>query len=403
MGTTMGAESELTNLAGHVAWFWRQAARGGEGVSASEWAEHVTPDAFGSQLGRLSSPETFSTSLQTGVFAGASVGEVSRDEHGRIVAAFATPRGLRLQASFVGESGDAGRIRTVGCALEGGASVSAAQAAGTRAAHWLLDEPKILDDTLAEALAGEFAAGIIAMVRADPMVFAPRFTLAARSRLAEETVSDAQAGADQYVLLGAGLDSFAYRRSARGDGLRIFEVDQPATQSWKRQRLADIGITIPESVTFVPIDFERQDLDAQLSRAGFDSARPSAVAWLGVTNYLTGEAIADTLTRIADWAAGTRLVFDYLIPERLWDSFPGWDGNLMRRIAAGSAASGEPWVSLFSPEDIEALLRAHGYDNIEDYDHDAIRSVYMGGDGSGPGPWPWTRIVRATVTGRLRS
>jgi hypothetical protein len=73
----------------------------------------------------------------------------------------------------------------------------------------------------------------------------------------------------------------------------------------------------------------------------------------------------------------------------------------MRRIAAGSAASGEPWLSLFSSEDVEALLRAHGYDTIEDYDYDAIRSVYMGGDGSGPGPWPWSRIVRATVTGRL--
>jgi methyltransferase (TIGR00027 family) len=402
MGAMMGAESELTTLASHVAWFWQQVARGGEEVSASEFAEHVTPDAGAAQF-NFSSPEAFSTSLQASVFAGATVGEISVDEHGRMVAAFVTRQGLRLQALFVGESGDGGRIRTVGCALEGGASVSAAQAAGSRAAHWLLDEPKILDDTLAEALAGEFAAGIIAMVRADPMVFAPRFTLAARSRLAEETVSDPQSGADQYVLLGAGLDSFAYRRSARGDGLQIFEVDQPASQAWKRQRLADIGVTIPESVTFVPIDFERQDFGVELSRAGFDSARPSVVGWLGVTNYLTAEAITDTLTRIADWASGTRLVFDYVIPEQLWNSFPGWDGNLMRRIAAGSAASGEPWVSLFSREDIEALLRADGYDNIEDYDQDAIRLVYMGGDGSGPGPWPWTRIVRATVTGRLGS
>jgi methyltransferase (TIGR00027 family) len=399
----MGAKSELTDLAGHVAWFWQQVARGGENVSPSELAEHVTLDAFGSQLGPLSSPEAFSTSLQTSVFAGATVGEVSLDDDGRIAAAFVTPRGLRLQAIFRGESGDGGHIRTIGCASDGGASLSAAQAAGTRAAHRLLDEPKILDDTLAEALAGEFAALVIAVVRADPMAFAPRFTLAARARLAEDTVSDPQSGADQYVLLGAGLDSFAYRRSGRGDGLRVFEVDQPASQAWKRQRLADIGVTIPESVTFVPVDFERQEFDVELSRAGFDSARPSVVAWLGVTMFLTAEAITDTLTRIADWAAGTRLVFDYLIPEQLWDSFPGWDGNLMRRIAAGWAVSGEPWLSLFSPEDIEALLRAHGYDHIEDYDHDAIRSVYMGGSVSGPGPWPWTRIVRATVTGRLRS
>jgi methyltransferase (TIGR00027 family) len=357
--------------------------RGGQDVSASELAEHVTPDASGAQV-TFSSRDAFSVSLQSGVFAGATLGDVSLDEHGRIVAAFVTRRGLRLQAIFIGESADTGRIKTVGVSIEGGASMTAAGVAGLRAAHRLLDEPKILDDTLAEALAGEFAAGMIARVRADPMVLLDRYTMAARSRLAEDTVADAQSGADQYVLLGAGLDSFAYRRSASRDGLRVFEVDQPASQAWKRQRLADIGVIIPGSVTFVPVDFEREDLGVELSKAGFDSARPSVVAWLGVTAYLTAEAITDTLKRVAGWAAGTRLVFDYIIPKQLWDSYPGWDGNLPRSAVARGAACGEPWVSLFSPEEIEALLRAHGYDNIEDFDHDAIRSAYMGGQGSVP-------------------
>jgi methyltransferase (TIGR00027 family) len=397
----MGVQSELANLRDHVAWFWQQVARGAQGVSASELDEHVSPDAWGSQFS-FSSPEEFSMTLQTGVFAGATLGEVDLDGHGRMVGGFVTRRGLRLQAIFIGETADGGRIRTVGVGLEGGASVTAAQMAAIRAAHWLLDDPKILDDPLAEALAGEFADGFIARVRADPMEAPARFTVAARSRLAEETISDRQSGADQYVLLGAGLDSFAYRRSDTGDGLRVFEVDQPASQIWKRQRLTDVGVTIPSSVTFVPVDFERQDLDVELSKAGFDCARPSVVAWLGVIYYLTSEAITDTLRRIAAWATGTRLVFDYQIPEQLWDSFEGWDGNHPRGIAAGFAASGEPWVSLFSADDIESLLRAHGYDNIEDYDHDAIRSLYMGGYRSGPpGPIPWLRVVRATVAGQL--
>jgi hypothetical protein len=92
-----------------------------------------------------------------------------------------------------------------------------------------------------------------------------------------------------------------------------------------------------------------------------------------------------------------------MVSQHMWDSFQGWDGHRLRSVAAGLAASGEPWVSFFSPEEIETLMRAHGYDNIEHFDHDTLRSLYMGGYGSGPpGPWPWIRIVRATVTGLLR-
>jgi methyltransferase (TIGR00027 family) len=383
---------------GHVAWFWRQVARGGEGVSVAELAAHVTPDAWCQQLS-LSSPEAFSRSLQTGVYADATLGDVIVDKHSRILTNFVTRRGLRLRATFLSEAADGGRIKTVGLRLEGGASMTAVLIAAMRAAHSLLDEPKILDDRLAEGLAGEFAAGAIASVRADPTTFFFRHQAAARARLSEDTASG-PSGADQYVILGAGLDSFAYRRGDPSDGLRIFEVDQPASQSWKRQRLTDIGVTIPESVTFVPLDFEQEDLDLELSRAGFDSGKPSVVAWLGVTMYLTPEAITGTLERIAHWAAGTQIVFDYQIREQMWDSFEGWDGNWPRAVAAGFAASGEPWISRFSPGEIEALLGAHGYDNIEDFDHRAIRARYMDGHGSGlPGPIPWERVVRASVIG----
>jgi methyltransferase (TIGR00027 family) len=215
-------------------------------------------------------------------------------------------------------------------------------------------------------------------------------------------MADAQAeGVDQYVLLGAGLDSFAYRRADPADGLRIFEVDQPASQGWKRQRLAEIGIGVPGSVKFVPVDFETQDFGAELAKVGFDPRRPSVVAWLGVTYFLTRDAIVATLRRVASWAPGTRLVFDYHLPERLWDSFVGWEGNVMRGTAAFVAASGEPWLNLFSPDEVEALLLVHGYDTVEHLDHDAVRSIYMGGCPPGPpGPVPWTRVVRALVAER---
>ena len=114
----------------------------------------------------------------------------------------------------------------------------------------------------------------------------------------------------------------------------------------------------------------------------------------------TSAAIAATLERIARWAPGSRLVLDYDLPKYLWDSFEGWDGDIMRGIAAVVATTGEPWVSLFTPQEVEALLRAHGYDDVEHLDHDTVRSTYMSGHPPGPpGPHPWQRLVRATVPG----
>jgi methyltransferase (TIGR00027 family) len=383
----------------HVAWFWEQVASPAKPLSGEDWATHVTRDAF-SYVADLTSPGLFVSSLQSGVFASATPGWSGLDGKGQVVTTFTTRSGLRLNAVFLLDAAHGQKISTVGIRLEGGASATAVGTAGVRAAHYAVDEPTILADTLAEALAGEFAAGSIAQVRADPTAVALRhMAAAARARWAEDTVADAQAeGVDQYVLLGAGLDSFAYRRADPDDGLRIFEVDQPASQRWKLRRLAEIGIGVPGSVKFVSVDFETQDFGAELAKVGFDPRRPSVVAWMGVTYFLTRDAIVATLGRVASWAPGTRLVFDYYLPERLWDSFVGWDGNVMRGTAAFVAASGEPFINFFTPDEVEALLRAQGYDAIEHLDHDAVRSIYMGDHPPGPpGPVPWVRVVRAVV------
>jgi methyltransferase (TIGR00027 family) len=382
----------------HVAWFWDAAAHD---APTAGLATHVSENASSFYL-ELSSPDLLTSSLQSSVFLRATLDTISGGADGRIVTSFRSRRGLALEALFTLEPTDGYRIANAGLRLQGGASTTAVLLAAVRAAHYVVDEPTILADTLAEPLAGEFAAGFIARARSGPIALPTRYMAAARSRWAEDTLAQARTdGVDQYVLLGAGLDSFAYRRPDRDDGLQVFEVDRPTSQAWKRRRLAEVGVDIPMSVRFVPVDFERHDLDEELNRAGFDGGRPSVVAWLGVADYLTSTAIGATLDRIARWAPGTRLVLDYDLPEHLWDSFEGWDGDIMRGIAAVVATIGEPWRSLFTPEEVEVLLRAHGYGAAEHLDHDAVRSTYMGGHPPGPpGPHPWQRFVRATVARR---
>lgn len=284
------------------------------------------------------------------------------------------------------------------------ASDTALIAAANRAAHASVDEPVILADSLARLLAGELGERTIAEVEADPLSNLGRFQFAARARWAEDTLEEARReGVDQYVLLGAGLDSFAYRRGAERGGLRIFEVDHPATQAWKRERLAASGIVEPDSVAFVPVDFERDDFDELLHVHGFDRGAPCVVAWLGVTYYLTHDANEATLRCIARWAPETRLVLDYRLPERTWDSFEApWNTERAHAIMRSTAQSfrdvGEPWLSYYDTREIERLTQACGFRQIEHLDNIAIRDKYMNGQTRAlPGPPPYTPLLRARV------
>lgn len=245
-------------------------------------------------------------------------------------------------------------------------SQTALVSAAARAAHLIVDgEPVIFADPLAEPLLGGAAEQLLGYHRAsgaEPILVMARTQAVCRSRFTEDRVAaSVAAGVDQYVILGAGLDSFGYR-SPLASRLRIFEVDQPETQRWKRQRLAEAGIAAPENLAFVPVDFERDPLIERLHANGFDTSRPAVVSWLGVTMYLSREAVADTLAVLGALAPGTELVVDYLLPKELRDAAGQTYVELVSRFAA---EQGEPWRTYLAPDEIAAMLAEHGFEVIE--------------------------------------
>ncbi|MEU0812507.1 class I SAM-dependent methyltransferase [Streptomyces sp. NPDC005970] len=243
-------------------------------------------------------------------------------------------------------------------------------AAAHRADHQKLDAGRLFHDPLAVRILGADAEG-----RDDADAASGRrrirLFIAARSRFAEDRLAAAvRRGVRQLVVLGAGLDTFAYRNPHEVAGLRVFEVDHPATQAWKRERLADAGIPLPPSLTFAPVDFERESLAEGLTAAGFDPARPAFFSWLGVVPYLTRDAVFATLGLIAGLPGGTEAVFDYSEPPSAMTP----RGRVSHRArAARVAAVGEPFLSYFAPERLAADLRAAGFDAVEDLD--AVRLV----------------------------
>jgi methyltransferase (TIGR00027 family) len=248
-------------------------------------------------------------------------------------------------------------------AAPGQPSRSALTAAAARAAHLIVDgQPTIFADTLAAALLGDHAAELIAYHRlhgTHPVLAGARVQVTCRSRYAEDTLARAVgAGVTQYVLLGAGLDSFAYRGGLLAGRVRVFEVDHPASQQVKLAALAAAGIQVPDSVRFVPADLARDPLARCLAAAGFDAAAPAVVAWLGVTMYLTAEAVAETMTAVARLAPGTELIADYLLPEGARDEAGALYGAL---VAQASAEQGEPWRSCFTPDQMADLAVRAGF------------------------------------------
>jgi methyltransferase (TIGR00027 family) len=262
--------------------------------------------------------------------------------------------------------------------MDAGPSRTALVTAVARDLHREDPPPLVLDDALALQLAGKEGLSLRdrlrAEVRDDDLLAFSRW-VCVRSRYTEDIAArQAGTGAGQYVILGAGLDTFAYRRP--GPGLRVFEVDHPATQAWKQRRLADLGVAIPGNLVFVPVDFERQGPGPALQQAGFTFAEPAVFSWLGVTMYLTPDAIDQTLSAIARGAAGTRVVLTYNQPDRVLDDHAVRVTSAMRSIAAGF---GEPFVTLFTRDEIDALLREHGFDEMEHIGRDEARARYFGG------------------------
>ena len=254
----------------------------------------------------------------------------------------------------------------------GRASKTALGVAIRRAAHQIMERPRILDDPIALRLIGSgFARG---MERAmHPVGRDFRAFMAVRSRYVEDQLAAAVAqGVTQYVVLGAGLETFAYRNPF--PELRVFEVDFPATQEWKRAMLAEAGIELPHSLTFVALDFEHHTLAEGLAEAGFDARRSAFFGWLGVVPYLTLEAFRATLEAIAQLPAGSGVGFDYaLAPETLSPI----GRKAFDALAGRVAANGEPFQLFFTPETLESELRRAGFQRSEQLDSDQLNNLYF--------------------------
>jgi methyltransferase (TIGR00027 family) len=258
---------------------------------------------------------------------------------------------------------------------EGKFSRTAQRVAIRRAAHQLLDQPRVLDDPLALLIIGSVAAEALRSNPKEDHAFSRAFRafMAARSRYAEDELARAVAhGVTQYVVLGAGLDTFAYRNPH--PGVRVFEVDHPATQAWKREQLQAAGIPTPLSLTFVPIDFEQQTLADGLAHSGFDAKAAAFFSWLGVTPYLTREACMTTLSFIGKMPAGSGVVFDFAVDRKLLSL-----GQKMALAALSKrvARYGEPFQLFFDPGKLQDELKSLGFHRTEFLQGEQINARYF--------------------------
>jgi methyltransferase (TIGR00027 family) len=231
-----------------------------------------------------------------------------------------------------------------------------------RAAHQVLDgEPHLLRDPVIVRLLGPDTERTIREHSErfqSPAARALRSHVVLRSRVAEDRLEASLArGIVRYVVLGAGLDTFAYRQPEWARALEIVEVDHPATQAAKRDALRAAAIEIPANVRYAGIDFERESLDDGLRRCGVPNDQPSFFSWLGVTMYLTRPAIDAVLSTVASFPRGSELVLTFARPPAPEDT-----GALF--FAEGAARLGEPWLSYFTPEELEALLRERGFSDV---------------------------------------
>jgi methyltransferase (TIGR00027 family) len=254
----------------------------------------------------------------------------------------------------------------------GKASKTALGVAIRRAAHQIMDRPPVLDDPIAVPLVGpgypRHMERAMHRVARDFRAF-----MAVRSRYVEDKLAEAVTdGVRQYVVLGAGLDTFAYRSPF--PSLRVFEVDFPATQEWKKATLREASIDLPAGLTFVPLDFEHQTLAEGLAEAGFDAEMPAYFGWLGVIPYLTLEAFRTTLGAIGHLPVGSGVGFDYaLAPETLTPA-----GRIAFDALAGRvAAAGEPFQLFFTPEALESELRRAGFRRFEQLNSEQLNEIYF--------------------------
>jgi methyltransferase (TIGR00027 family) len=274
---------------------------------------------------------------------------------------------------------------------QGQASVTAIGAAGHRAAHQVLERGLVFADPLALRILGPDADDAIALATERPERRGLRLFIAMRSRFAEDSARRAIAhGVRQILVLGAGLDTFAYRLEQTPD-LRIFELDHPATQAEKRRRLAQAQIAEPAHVAYVAHDFEDGSMTGALEAAGLDLDRRTFVIWLGVTPYLTEAALFTTLGELARFPGGAEVVFDYANPPHAVEE---GTRDLHRETAERVAASGEPFRCYLDSAELHARARELGFSEIEDLDRAALVARYLPDLPVPPRPGPGGHVVR---------
>jgi methyltransferase (TIGR00027 family) len=255
-----------------------------------------------------------------------------------------------------------------------------------RAMHVQVDPPPhVLEDEIGLRLAAP-DEGWRRRPDMDPQATSHfRASIVARARIIEDLVAEqAGHGVGQYVILGAGLDTFAQRRPAIASRLRVFEVDQPGPQAWKRQRLIELGLGIPDWLRFVPVDFEAGDSWRQrLAAAGFDARQPAVVASSGVSMYLTRNAIVAMLREVAALAPGSTFAMTFLLPLDLADPEvrPG-----LQRAEKGARASATPFISFFTPAEMLTLARKAGFGEVQHVSAAALAQRYFAGRTDGLRP-----------------
>jgi methyltransferase (TIGR00027 family) len=216
-----------------------------------------------------------------------------------------------------------------------------------------------------------------------------------RSRFAEDSLQDAvAAGIRQFVVLGAGFDTFAYRQPPWAEALRIFEVDHPASQELKKRRLEKMGIAPPANLTFCPVDFESVTLKAGLAAASLDFARPSFFSWLGVTQYLTRDATLATLRFVRGLPPGSQILFEVLAPD---SSLPEPERKAVEFAAETSAARGEPWLSRFEPAEMRDHLAELGYRSCDHLTTAEAEARYFAGRTDGLHAPAMAQLLLASV------
>jgi methyltransferase (TIGR00027 family) len=260
----------------------------------------------------------------------------------------------------------------------GVASKTALRVAIRRAAHQVIDRPRVLEDPIARRLIGrEYERDMERAMHYVARDF--RLYMSVRSRYAEDKLAQQVAnGVEQYVILGAGLDTFAYRSPY--PRLRVFEVDFPATQEWKHELLAAAGIEIPGNLTFIPLDLEHKSLAESLDEARFNAAEPAFFGWLGVVPYLTLKAFRATLATIGQMPAGTAISFDYAFPP---ETLSPQRRRVFETLSKRVAAAGEPLQLFFTPEELEREVRAAGFSRIEQFDTNCMNETYFKGRADG--------------------